>query len=322
MKIEVDLSKIYNNARLVKKLAKTEICAVVKADGYGHNAVAVAHELKDIVFSFAVARYSEAKKLVDSGIKKDILILGNEDSNGVKNVIPTIISKDDLYDKIKRNRYNLAINTGMNRLGINAEELDSILPMINNVYSVFSHVYSIESMDDQTNRFDDLLYKIKGQYYKHLYASNCLFAKKQYDFARVGLALYGYGFDGLKPAMTVYSKVIRIDWVKAGSCVGYGNNVLISDVCIATVDAGYRDGFCRLKDGETRFVGINGKKRKVIGQVCMDMFMCEADRHVKVGDTVYLLGDIMKMEEISHSQGTVAYEILTQFQHREDIIFK
>ena len=157
-----------------------------------------------------------------------------------------------------------------------------------------------------------------------MYASNWLYANKKYDFIRCGLNLYGYGMAGLFPAMRVTAKIIRVAKVRKGENVGYGNYVLDRDAVIATVNTGYRDGFLRKRRcAEKRYVSINGVKCKVVGQICMDMFMVDVTNvRAKVGDEVCIVGKEMSGEEFSKQNSTVVYEVLTTFYHREDIIYK
>lgn len=323
MQIEVDIFNIQHNLSLIKKLSNSEVCAVVKADAYGHGALKVCNALKDEAFCFATATYGEAKKLSSGGIKKDILILGADKSDNEKNIIPSAISLEDYFIKRNSKRFSLVVNTGMNRLGVNVEELKYV-KKADNIFSVFSHIYSKESLDKQTVEFDNALSIIGTDTYKHLYASTWTYAKKHYDFIRCGLNLYGYGMKGLYPAMRVSARIIRISYVRKGENVGYGRCVLDRDCIIATVNTGYRDGFLRKKKlTEKRFVAINGVKCEIVGQVCMDMFMVDVtDIKAKVGDEVCILGREINGEEYARQNSTVVYEILTTFYHRDDIIYK
>ncbi len=323
MQIEVDIFNIQKNLQMIKNMSNSEVCAVVKADAYGHGSIEVCKVLEDNAFCFATATYSEAKKLYDSGLKKDILILGADNANGEQNIIPSVVSLEDYFKKRGLKRLSLIINTGMNRLGVNVNEL-KYLDAKSNFYTVFSHVYSKESIDKQTTKFDEALSILKSNSLKHLYASNWIYAKKQYDFIRCGINLYGYGVDGLFPAMRVSARIIRVDFVKKGENVGYGSFPLTNDMIVATVNAGYRDGFLRKKNlRERRFVFINGTRCEVLGQICMDMFMVDVTKvKAKVGDEVCILGAEMSGEEYARQNSTIVYEILTTFYHREDIIYK
>lgn len=323
MQIEVDIFNIRKNLETIRKLSGSEVCPIVKADAYGHGSVRVCRALEDIACCFATATYGEAKKIVTQNIKKDVLILGADNSNGEDNIIPSIVSLEDYFKKRSCKRVSLIVNTGMNRLGVNMNELKYI-DKKDNIFSAFSHVYSKESLENQTKKFDTALDLLKIEAKRHLYASNWVYSKKKYDFIRCGINLYGYGLKGLFPAMRVTAKIIRVSYVKKGENVGYGKCVLDKDMKIATVNTGYRDGFLRKRnDKEIRTVIVNGERCNLVGQVCMDMFMIDVSSvDAKVGDEVCILGNEMCGEEFAMQNSTIVYEILTTFYHREDIIYK
>lgn len=322
MQIEVDIFNIRKNLETIKKLSGSEVCPIVKADAYGHGSVRVCKALEDLAYCFATATYGEAKKICKD-VRKDVLILGADNSEGERNIIPSIVSLEDYFKKRFYKRVSLIVNTGMNRLGVELNELKYIEKK-NNIYTIFSHVYSKESMEKQTQKFDNALELLKVEAKRHLYASNWLYSKKKYDFIRCGLNLYGYGLNGLNPAMRVTAKIIRVSYVKKGENVGYGKCILEKDMKIATVNTGYRDGFLRKRsDKEIRTVFVNGERCNLVGQVCMDMFMIDVSNiNVKVGDEVCILGNEMSGEEFAMQNSTIVYEILTTFYHRDDIIYK
>ena len=203
MKILVSLENVLYNVVSIKEKTATDVCAVIKADGYSHGAVKLAHEIKDIVQCFAVATYSEAKELYLSGINKEIIILGADGCNNEKNIIPTIVSEWDVKNKIEYSRYNIAVNTGMNRLGVNLN--GSVFSYLdkNKIYSIYSHVYSKNSLNKQIKLFENFTNSYNYGL-SHLYSSAYIFSEPKFDLVRPGIALYGYGYDFLKPAMSVY----------------------------------------------------------------------------------------------------------------------
>ena len=322
MKILVSKENVLKNVISIKNRTDSNICAVIKADAYSHGAVEIAHTIEEEVRCFAVATYSEAKELVLSGIKKEIIILGADGCDNEKNIIPTIVSATDVKNKIGYRRYNVAVNTGMNRLGIDLD--DSVFSYLdkNRVFSIYSHVYSPSSVTAQANLFENFVKTYKSGL-SHLYSSAYMFNKPKFDMVRPGIALYGYGYDFLKPAMTVYAEIVWIKNLKKGESVGYGDFKLKYDCKIATLKVGYRDGFSRLKPNEKRYVVINGKSCEIVGQICMDMCMANVSEvAVKVGDFAYLFSKDLNLDDISRERKTISYEVLSTFHHREDIIYK
>lgn len=322
MKIIINLENVLHNVNSIKERTNSEICAVVKADAYSHGAVKVARAIEDKVRCFAVATYSEAVELLNGGVRKEIIILGSDGCNNEKNIIPSVVSEYDVIKKRKYLRYNVAVNTGMNRLGVTLD--GSVFSYLekNKVFSIFSHVYSQNSLKSQT----DLFKKFTTKYnfgLTHLYSSSYIFSKEQFDMVRPGLALYGYGYNFLRPAMVAYAEIVWTSNLKKGEHVGYGDFVLKKDSKIATLKVGYRDGFSRLKENEKREVVINGKRCSIVGQICMDMCMVDVTHvQVKVGDFAYLFSSDLNIDCVSSMRNTISYEILSTIHHREDAIYK
>ncbi|HBF86375.1 MAG TPA: hypothetical protein DDW54_01700 [Clostridiales bacterium] len=138
-----------------------------------------------------------------------------------------------------------------------------------------------------------------------------------FDAVRLGIGLYGYGAEGVSPALTVFGRVIRTARLETGETVGYGGEYVASGgETVATVALGYADGLPRAYSGG--YILIGGKRRKVIGRICMDMCFSEADESVKAGDTAVFLGrqgnEEITAEEIARKVGTIPYEILVGFK--------
>ena len=145
-KAEINLRILRQNAINIKNSlpSKVKFCAVVKADAYGHGAETVANAIHDLVDFFAVALYEEAYSLRLSGVTKDILVLTPPKSSDIKKSIENEITfcVQDALDiskiekvasKLKKTvTVQLALNTGMNRLGANADEILSILQALKN----------------------------------------------------------------------------------------------------------------------------------------------------------------------------------------------
>ena len=324
MKITVDLAAIYHNAVFVRKSSGVALCAVVKSDAYGHGLEETVRALDGVADFFAAATYGEALRIRKTGVKSDVFILGADGTNGERNIIPTVVSLDDYAGKSRLARFSVAVNTGMNRYGLNPNELEMIAKNGKiKAFSVFSHIFNAKYALKQAEIFNMACDRFEPYTLRHLYASNYAFAENKYDFIRAGIALYGYGYEGGERAMTVEAKVVRVAFVKAGEFIGYGDCVTPCDMEIATVDAGYGDGYPRLRKGEERHAVINGFRVKIIGQVCMDAFFADVTGlKVKAGDDVVLIGDDYDAADAAKERSTIAYEVLTSFKPRQAVEYK
>ena len=311
---------------------------------------------------FAVSDISEALELrcVDSSIK--ILILGYTKPQNVpllikKNIIQEI--HDESYGKalvesIKKAKasgelsenarlsVHIKLNTGMNRLGFSAYEdklSDSVFEILSlsrekelSLEGIFSHFMCADSLDDresegQKARFDKALLMLKenGLNLKaHLSnsAGSIRFGGTGYDYARLGIALYGLSpspemagpiikAGELLPVMQLFSSVSQVKELKKGTSVSYGATYTAEkDMKIAAVSIGYADGFIRdFSGGE---VIINGKRAKVIGRVCMDQMLVDLDGiEAKEGDRVTIYDESGEnIEALARRANTISYELV------------
>ena len=246
----------------------------------------------------------------------------------------------DLKKKIK---FHLKFNTGMNRLGFDFEEItilskkleklqkDDITFEIKSVYSHIAHIENEKDVTKQVELYEKILKKLteNGIKYKfrHLQASPLLFKydkKYNYDFARIGMALYGMEplsqNIGLSQTVSLISKVICIREVKNGEQVSYGNNGIVKrDSKVAIIPVGYAHGLQKQIENSDAFVLINGEKAKIIGEVCMDMIIVDITdiKDVKVDDRVTILGKDkdyeITLQQMARWANTIQDDILTKF---------
>lgn len=340
METVIDLSKLYHNVSVIKNSVspKTKICAVVKADAYGHGLNLVTY-LNPYVDSFAVATLQEAKD-VSALTNKDILLLGGYEyfqqnfsgnSKIANNVIITIDELSQLKYAVQTNqkRVSLKINTGMNRLGLEPNQLSKAFEFIdtNNltVHSVFTHLFNPPtSAAKQLKIYKNCIapYYKSHKFIRHVCASNALSLKKNYhlDMIRVGLGLYGYGNQTLKPIMRVRAPIVAIRDCKAGDYIGYGNTKIKRNCTVATVRAGYADGLRRANNNI--YMRVNGFKCPLLGQICMDMCMLDISNvPARVGDYAYILEDNQDMTMLTKAYKTIPYEVLTSYGKRARRIY-
>lgn len=331
--VEVDLGAIARNVRSIRERVAARYCAVVKANAYGHGAVQTALFLEDKVDLFAVATLDEARELAAAGVKKDIYILGFDCETGEPlppNVVPAVWETAQIKSLAGRSkRVNLAVNTGMNRLGCKPERAIGLLCeaqergiAVEGAYTHFFNEADPAACAEQFDAFRRAYLPLRGAIkYFHACASNCLVLPEVYhlDMVRVGLATYGYGYPDLTTAMRVYTHVVAINEVKAGEHVSYGDFTAERDMRLATVRAGYGDGPDR---GKGLVFSIGGQLCESVGRMCMDYCLVEVkNARCTVGDRAFLLGNGINMEFLTKKYSTISHEVLTLFNARARRIY-
>lgn len=345
---EVDLAAIRHNVTRLRPPG-VELMAVVKSDGYGHGAVAVARAAVEAGATWlAVALVEEGIALRDAGISTPILVLSEvprgaeRDALGAA-LVPTVYSHDGIASIAAAARaldlhapVHLKIDTGMHRVGVwppgDAGELaravvDSGLLLD----GAFTHLASADSDPEftelQLSRFRESLETIEARgvrpHLRHAANSAATIAHpgSHLDVVRVGLALYGLaagaGMDeGLMPAMRLRSRVASVRRLDAGEALSYGQVYrLHSSSTVATVPIGYADGFPRVVSPGAEVL-IGGKRFPVAGRVTMDMLLVDCgDTHVAEGDEVVLIGaqgsERVSAERLATLASTIPYEIVT-----------
>ena len=337
---EIDTDALIHNFKTVKSTANVPIMAVVKADAYGHGVDIVAPLLQKAgADSFAVSNIEEAVELRKIGIDKPILILGYTPCEFVReldaqNISQCVYSLDYAQELSKNaNKYNLKIkihlklDTGMSRIGFDCRN-ENLLGIDNavaaskldglNLEGVFTHFAESDRnkleedgfTDEQYSRFCKALEILK---------SNGQDRNKHLNLCRAGIILYGLTpsqnlnlSQDFIPVMHFKSVVSQVKKISAGDTVGYGRTFKAeNDMIIATVTAGYADGYSRLLSNRG-YVLINGKHANIVGRVCMDQFCVDVTNIPNVcrGDEVLLFGKDLPVEELADIMGTINYEVV------------
>ncbi|ACV39566.1 alanine racemase [Leptotrichia buccalis] len=249
-------------------------------------------------------------------------------------------------------KIHIKVNSGMNRLGFNESEILELIEKIkkyeinskNNkleIISIFSHISDAENQletEKQVEKYENILKifdknNVKYQY-KHLQASPLLFKyeeKYNYDFARVGMALYGMEplfYDvGLLDVITVKSQIINIRNVKKNDKISYGSKGVVKrDSKIGIVSIGYAHGLQKqIENSQEAYVLVNGKKAKIVGEICMDMIFVDLTdiNDVEINDKVVIVGSQRNVEngvneritlrQVARWAGTIQDDVLTKF---------
>lgn len=332
--VEVNLNNIkYNVKEIIKKYNNYKYYfGVVKADCYGHGIKVVNSMIAAGINYLAVATLEEALEV--RMINKDIPILcfgviANDDLIIAKeNDITVTIPSLDYLNNIDINnlkKVHIKINSGMNRLGISSkEEFDLVYSKLKNVdvEGIYSHIYSAFDSDStikQFAKFEEIVSSIDLSKIKivHIPASETIIKYPKRDYingCRLGIIMYGF-LSNLKSTFTLHSKVIAIHDLKKGATVGYNACFKAnSDTKIAVIAIGYADGIIRANTG--RYVYINNKKYKIVGNICMDMLFVEIDDNVKLYDDVLVIKDNEHLNDIAAHLNTIVYEVMCEIGKR------
>ncbi len=296
--------------------------AIVKSDAYGHGILRTARTLAQHgIRWFGVATIAEGLLLREGGIEGRILVLTGPPVEHL-HVLPeheleVTVSSREIADAIlecttRVFHVHVKVDTGMGRIGITPGEAEQIITCLDRaphvkIAGLWTHLATTYSdagfAHEQLERFDHVVAKIGDAVETiHATATGSILRFPEAtawnrSIARTGIGLYGYtGFAedyGLRPAMTLYSKVTHLKKVTPGTNISYGRTwTADSTTSIATVGAGYADGYPRIL-GNRAFVTIQGERYPVVGTVCMNMFMVDTgpEHHIAVGDDVMLFGE-------------------------------
>ncbi len=307
----------------------------------------------------AVACVSEAAQLREAGITAPILILGYTPPEFAGDVVRLDVTQSvfspDLAQALseqaqrqgKRARIHLKVDTGMSRLGVLAQDsvwaADQIAGLCRypglEPEGIFTHFANADGDEEYTmlqfTRFLDVLEECRQKHglefpIRHCAASAAVinYPCTHLDMVRPGIALYGHYPDascdgmvsaGLKPVMTVKSRVAAIRDLPAGTPVSYGCTNRFGDTPgrVAVLPVGYADGLHRVLSNRAEVL-LNGRKRPIMGRVCMDMCMIrlEDDDEAAVGDVAEVFGEENPVEDHADLVGTIQYELLCDVSPR------
>ena len=326
--VEIDLNAIEHNVRQIgRAIGEADLCAVVKADAYGHGDIPVAEAaIRGGAGWLAVALVEEGVRLREADVDVPILVLSEPSLSEVLPIVangltPTAYTAEFVKELATAAEsaatlpypVHVKLDTGMHRVGAPPVEAFEIARMIDNddrlvLQGVFTHFPAADEDADYTKLQNAALLdfaealEAEGIHPKVLHAANTAAAfdlpETRHDLCRVGLGIYGLrphehsgvGID-LKPAMRVVSHVAYVRSLPAGSRPSYGRRrPLDSGGRVVTVPIGYADGVRRSLSG-TGSALINGKRYPFAGTVTMDMLVVDVGNDdVSVGAEVVLMG--------------------------------
>ncbi|MDI6730959.1 MAG: alanine racemase [Candidatus Margulisbacteria bacterium] len=358
---EIDLAAVKSNINEIRRLLAPNVrfMAVVKANAYGHGAVAVARAAVEAGADYlAVANLREALELREAGIISPVLILTESPTSVMDEIIQydltqTLYSFNEakaLSDEAQKRRKTAAVHvkvdTGMARVGVSPSEAVAFITKIASlpalkIEGVFTHFAKAEEPHDtftagQFERFQQVVSKVPFIPLKHAANSAAALFHPQthLDMVRVGLMLFGLYPSGnarrhieLKSVLSFKSRVTHLKKVPTGTPISYGGTWSAPyDTTIATMPVGYADGFSRRLSNRGQVI-IRGKRFSVVGNVTMDMSMVNVgDARIEVGDEVVLIGEqngqIISADEIAKLEDTISYEVICSIGKRVPRIYK
>ncbi|MGI6161689.1 MAG: alanine racemase [Christensenellales bacterium] len=361
---EIDLGCIRRNTTALKRACGgAMLMAVVKANAYGHGMIRSAKAaLSGGASWLAVTMAEEGIELREAGISASVCVIGGMSAGagakvveyGMSQAIFTRAELDELqYEAARRSvkaKAHLKIDTGMSRIGVRVgEELEALLDAWDScpdveMEGVFTHFATSDAEDKafshkQADLFEQATNRVRQRGHNPIrHAANSAavldLPDTHYDMVRAGISLYGYYPSEccnkdvtLEPAMTWKSKVIYTKQMRPGDGIGYGLTYKApSGSVIATVPAGYGDGYMRLLSNKADVL-IGGKRARVRGRVCMDQLMADVTGidGVKPGDEVVLIGrqgsEYIGADELAELAGTICYETLLTVSARVPRVF-
>jgi alanine racemase len=347
---EINLGALRHNARVARERvdSQVELLAVIKANGYGHGLAQVAKALANEAQLFGVANLQEANEARTAGPDQRVLILGpalpaERAAIAENGHIASVSSVEEAQAfasaaTTKPVALNLVVDTGMGRMGcpesLALEAVRKICALDRvKLHSVSTHLpvadedaaFTREELSRFSNLIDGIRAEAPADYKVHalLSAGVLGFNEKPFDIVRAGLMLYGISplqqFQQLlRPALALKSRIVLLRDVPAGQSISYGRTYTTPRAMrLATIGAGYADGYPRALSNRGAAVLIRGRRCAILGRVTMDLAIADVSSapEAEVGDEVVLIGqqngDQILATEVAERAGTIAWEIFT-----------
>lgn len=356
---EIDRDALRYNARVVReRIGSAEMLAVVKANAYGHGMLGVAQALANDAQLFGVANLEEALTLREA-LAHATVILGPalpEERSTIadRGFIPTISVFEEAreFDRLGQTgapvSINFKIDTGMGRLGVPENKALALFKRVAalakiRIHSVSTHMPVSNEDEDYTRdellRFGRLVRQMRGEvpgnYKAHVLQSAGVLAFKDeiFDIVRAGIILYGISplpelQEILKPAMTWKTRIGLVRDLPKGSSISYGRTFITPrPMRVATLTAGYADGYPRHLSNRDAAVLVHGQRCALLGRVTMDLMMIDVTTidNVQPSDEAVLMGrqggEEISCAELAEKAGTITWEVTTRIAARVRRVF-
>ena len=336
---EIDLAALAANVDRARAMAAgARVLAVVKADAYGHGLMRVLPAVA-AADGLALIELDKAVRLREAGEKRPILLLEGffeaaELPALAAHRLSTVVHSIEQIEMLEAARLSrpldvwLKINTGMNRLGIAPDDARALASRLTRTPAVASlHLMMHFARSEERQGLADPLARFaaacEGLSYPRSLANSAGVARYGEvggDAVRPGIILYGAtpfadrtADDlGLAPVMTLRSKLIGVQALRAGESVGYGATFTATrPTRIGVVACGYADGYPRHARNGTPVL-VDGRRVPMAGRASMDMITVDISSlpDARVGSDVVLWGKGLPVDEVARSAGTVGYELL------------
>ncbi len=364
--LELNMDHLAHNVTVLQQEMPTDcrMMAVVKAEAYGHGLGAVADLLAQCgVSAFAVATIDEGICLRKRGIAGEILILGYTAPHRARELHKYRLTQtliDHAYAHALdaqriRVRAHIKIDTGMHRLGFDAEDTARVIAAFSmpnlEITGIFTHLCVADSLAQadvaftrgQIDRFYALLDRLKAAGIAlprvHIQSSYGLlnYPELQCDYVRMGIALYGVlsapqdrvkRMPDLKPVLSLKARVVLLRNVARGESVGYGRAfTAMRESVIAILPIGYADGYPRTLSGKGTVL-IEGQKAPIVGRVCMDQLAVDVTDipATHIGSIATLIGtdgtQTIPAPAAAQSAETITNELLSRLGKRLGLVIK
>jgi alanine racemase len=327
----IDLGAVERNCTRLPK----PLCAVVKADAYGHGVEPVVDAaLAGGATGLVVATAGEAAALRGLAVDVPVLVMGAVTRDELRVAIhaeaDVVAWSEEVAEAAAR--IHVKLDTGMGRLGTRDRELALRLAARPNTVGLMTHFATADELNDdlfpaQLEAFREFVDKVARDDVV-VHAANSAAALRDpaahFDMVRCGVAIYGLdpfqadpGAHDLEPALSLRSWLASVRRIEAGDSVGYGRRWRASDpTWIGTVPVGYGDGWRRALTNDCDVL-IRGRRHPLVGTVSMDNLTVDLgpDPEAEVGDEVVLIGaqreERILAEEVARRIGTINYEVTT-----------
>ncbi len=369
--VEVDQGALRRNVRAFKNLLSPgqRLCCVVKADAYGHGAAQCAKIMQAAgADMFAVATLDEGIELRRCGVKIPILMLSEPPLSAIDllleyQIMPSLYTAEFALAYGERSvelgvvgRYHMAIETGMNRIGVHYTDVLNFRRSIDfhrgiACDGVFTHFATADDPDGwdyklQCKRFEEAVAALKGAGYDCgiVHCDNTpasiLDPATHYDMIRAGIGLYGLQpcdrtapVFPLDPVMSVRARITRVTHPAMGEGVGYGFTFRVprTRVQVCTLPIGYADGLARTLSNRMEVLH-KGQRLRQVGNICMDQCMVAIQQttarpieEAEIGDLVTIVGrdgeEVITMDDMASLRGTISYEVACGFGMRLEKVY-
>jgi len=338
----IDHSALRHNLAVARSHApNSRVWAVIKANGYGHGMLQTAMALAS-ADGLAVARVEEAVRLRQAGISQPILVLEGAvfdqelvaaDEHGLELVLhqPGQVALLERIGVASPLRVWVKVDTGMHRLGFDPQDVPTLLgrldaiPWVQGPPGLMTHLANADDTEDgltllQCDRLRNLDPLGRHRLSIGNSAGILAYPASRSHWVRPGIMLYGASpligrtaaELGLRPVMTLRSRLIALRSLRRGDAVGYGGSYLCpEDMPVGVVAIGYGDGYPRHAPTGTPVL-VDGRHASLVGRVSMDMISIDLRSipDAAVGDPVTLWGEGLPIDEIAERAGTISYELL------------